>query len=112
MEANVLSFGGNSNFYPAGATTADQGAFGRKFKLYHALFEGARDDLPGYGGWARLAFNSPAGATSTFNPLPVVGMRLESRKNPAQPLKSYGFSSNHAYERSANNPGNFNANGN
>ena len=101
-EANILSFGDKSVFYPEGETTAD-------YKLYHALFESNPDELPGYGGWARIDFNAPrfGPASGTLNPLPVVGMRIEARKNPASPLTWHGFSSDHAYERGAN--GVFNA---
>ena len=50
--------------------------------------------LPGDYGWGQLEFGAAGGES-----LPVIGLRLETRKKERNPGSSYGFANAHAYKR-------------
>ena len=80
-EANILSFG-------------DSNVFGSK--LRSSFFAGKEDQMPGLSGWARMTFNN---ALNQANPLPVIGMKVEQRKDTNSPNKWFGFANDHSFLR-------------
>ena len=52
------------------------------------------DKLAGDYGWAQLEFGAAGGES-----LPVIGLRLETRKQAGNPAASYGFANAHSYKR-------------
>jgi hypothetical protein len=52
------------------------------------------EKLSGDYGWAQLEFGASGGES-----LPVIGLRLETRKKEDNPAASYGFANAHSYKR-------------
>ncbi len=77
-ETNIISFGDEAD---------SSSVVGSKLAKFF-------NKLPGDYGWGQLEFGAAGGES-----LPVIGLRLETRKKENNPGSSYGFANAHAYKR-------------
>ncbi len=89
-ETNVISFGKAMNTFSdelTGETLPLSNVMGSQLSK-------SFDKLAGDYGWAQLEFGRNGGES-----LPVIGLRLETRKQAGNPAASYGFANAHSYKR-------------
>ena len=91
-EANIITFGetdpvGDFEDEVTGATKSSSNVMGSHLSK-------AFTQLSGDYGWAQLEFGAGGGQS-----LPVIGVRLETRKKENNPSASYGFANAHSYKR-------------